>query len=58
MKDHASLFPPQILDDAMTRIDVFLSYAHKDNYYRKQIQKALEQRGLLVWVDEDRKSVV
>ena len=36
----------------MSQIDVFLSYAHKDNHYRKQVQKALEKRGLSVWVDD------
>lgn len=40
------------LDANMTHIDVFLSYAHKDNHYRKQVQKALEKRGLSVWVDD------
>jgi hypothetical protein len=40
------------VDANMTYIDVFLSYAHKDNHYRKQVQKALEKRGLSVWVDD------
>lgn len=40
------------VDANMTHIDVFLSYAHKDNHYRKQVQKALEKRGLSVWVDD------
>jgi hypothetical protein len=40
------------LDANMPYIDVFLSYAHKDNHYRKQVQKALEKRGLSVWVDD------
>jgi hypothetical protein len=43
---------PNILDDAMNTIDVFLSYSHKDNYYRERVQKALEQHGLSVWVDD------
>jgi hypothetical protein len=40
------------VDANMTYSDVFLSYAHKDNHYRKQVQKALEKRGLTVWVDD------
>ena len=40
------------LDDNMTPFDVFLSYAHKDRHYRKRVQKALEKRGLWVWVDD------
>lgn len=36
----------------MTPFAVFLSYAHKDRHYRKQVQKALEKRGLAVWVDD------
>ena len=50
-----ALFNPIIqeaTDANMTYIDVFLSYAHKDNHYRKQVQKALEKRGLSVWVDD------
>ena len=47
-----ALFNPimqESLDANMPYIDVFLSYAHKDNHYRKQVQKALEKRGLSVW---------
>ncbi len=40
------------VDANMTHFDVFLSYAHKDNHYRKQVQKALEKRGLSIWVDD------
>lgn len=36
----------------MAKYDVFLSYAHKDNHRRKRVQKALEGRGLSVWVDD------
>jgi hypothetical protein len=36
----------------MAKYDVFLSYAHKDNHRRKRVQKALEERGLSVWVDK------
>lgn len=49
------LFNPIIqesVDANMIFSDVFLSYAHKDNHYRKQVQKALEKRGLSVWVDD------
>ena len=50
-----TLFNPimqESTDANMSYIDVFLSYAHKDNHYRKQVQKALEKRGLSVWVDD------
>lgn len=50
-----ALFNPimrETVDASMTPIDVFLSYAHKDNHYRKQVQKALEKQGLAVWVDD------
>jgi len=40
------------LDKIMTSFDVFLSYAHKDQHYRKRVHKALEKRGLSVWVDD------
>jgi hypothetical protein len=50
-----NIFDPVLhnpVDDKMTPFAIFLSYAHKDRHYRKQVQKALEKRELSVWVDD------
>jgi hypothetical protein len=38
----------------MFDFDVFLSYAHEDHDYSRQMARWLRQRGYAVWVDEER----